>query len=433
MTRLTLLLVLLLSLPAAAQTQAQTNSTPAITEHAPITAYTLPPDKLKQSEALYRLGHKFEIISPLYSWAVLLAILSWGIGRRYRNWAERVSCWRFVQVFIFVPLLLATTSLASLPLSIYGHHIGLQYGLSVQKWGSWFADYGKARILTIAIYIVALWLLQTMIRWSPRRWWFYFWLVILPVIVFLVFIQPIFVDPLFNKFEPLEAKNPKLVEEIEKVTQRGGLNIPRSRMYEMKASEKVTTPNAYVTGFGASNRVVVWDTTIQKMPLPETLAVFGHEMGHYVLHHIIKGMIAGAIGLLIALYILFHLSNWAFRRFGPRWQIRKLHDWAAMPMILLLAGIMGFFAQPISNTVSRYIEHQADVYGLEVTRGINANSQQVAANSFQILGELSLDYPYPNKLEVLWYWDHPPIADRLRFALEYDPWSKGEKPKYVTQ
>jgi Zn-dependent protease with chaperone function len=92
---------------------------------------------------------------------------------------------------------------------------------------------------------------------------------------------------------------------------------------------------------------------------------------------------------------------------------------------------MGFFAEPISNTISRYIEHQADIYGLEVTHGINTDSQQVAANSFQILGELSLDYPYPNRLEVIWYWDHPPIFDRLRFALEYDPWSKGQNPQYV--
>jgi STE24 endopeptidase len=146
---------------------------------------------------------------------------------------------------------------------------------------------------------------------------------------------------------------------------------------------------------------------------------------------VLYGLVAGTLGLLVGLYIMFHLSRWAFVRFGPRWRIRNLHDWAAVPMILLLAGIMGFFAEPVGNTVSRYIEHQADIYGLEVTHGINPNSQQVAANSFQKLGELSLDYPWPSRLEVIWYWDHPPISDRLRFALEYDPWSKGEKPKYL--
>ena len=256
-------------------------------------------------------------------------------------------------------------------------------------------------------------------------------LIIVPIIVFFSFVWPWVIDPLFNKFEPLEARNPKLVQAIEKVAERGGLIIPPSRMYEMKASEKVTTLNAYVTGFGASKRVVVWDTTIAKLTTPETLSVFGHEMGHYVLHHIIYGLVGACIGVLITLYIIFHLSRWMLKRFSPRWQIRELHDWAAVPMILLLYGALAFFGQPIANSVSRYMEHQADIYGLEVTHGINADSQEVGAHSFQLLGELSLDYPYPNRLAVFWYWTHPTIADRVRFAHDYDPWGNGKKPKYV--
>lgn len=393
--------------------------------------YSLPPDKLRQSEALYKLDMRFAVLGTLYGWLILLAILRGGIAARYRDWAESVSCYRIVQAFIFVPLLLITLSVAALPLSIYGHHISLQYGLSIQKWGSWFADYGKGEVLNIAVLSLILWLFQTILRKSPRRWWFYSWLALVPILVFFVFIAPIFIDPLFNKFEPLEAKNPELVEAIEKVTQRGGLNIPSSRMYEMKASEKVTTLNAYVTGFGASKRVVVWDTTIQKMTTPEILFVFGHEMGHYVLNHIIYGLMAACIGILIALYILFRLSGWMLKSFGERWRIRNLRDWAVMPAFLLLGGVLTFFAEPVGNAVSRSIEHQADVYGLEVTHGIIPNPQETAAHSFQVLGELSLDYPYPSRLAVFWYWNHPPIADRMRFAQEYDPWSKGESPEYV--
>jgi len=429
--RIILIAALLLCVPAPGQSVPEQKSNEQAVATKPIIEYTLPPDKLEKAEALYKLRLKFEFITPLYSWLVLVAVLSWGIAGRYRDWAESVSRSRLVQVFIFVPLLLITLSLASLPFSIYGHHIGLRYGLSVQKWGSWFADYGKGRAINIGIYIVALLLLEITIRWSPRRWWFYFWLEMVPVILFFAFIAPIFIDPLFNKFEPLETKNPELVAEIQKVTQRGGLEIPPSRMYEMKASEKVTTLNAYVTGFGASKRVVVWDTTIQKMTIRETLFVFGHEMGHYVLHHVIYGLVAGCLGLLITLYIIFHLSGWMLNRFGLRWKIRGLDDWAAVPMFFLLGGVLFFFSQPLANGVSRYIEHQADIYALEVTHGINPNPQEVAAHSFQVLGELDLDYPYPSRLEVFWYENHPSIGDRLRFAQEYDPWSKGESPKYV--
>ncbi|HLJ30014.1 MAG TPA: M48 family metallopeptidase [Candidatus Angelobacter sp.] len=424
MTRTILVLLFLLCLPAGGQNApTPTTEQPAVSGRQ-TTAYTLPPDKLRQSEALYKLDQKFLIFGTLYSWLVLVVVLYSGLGARYRDWAESVSCWRYIQAAIFVPLLFLTLALAELPLRIYGHHIGLQYGLSVQGWGSWLADYGKGELLSIALFAIVLWIMQTVIRWSPGRWWFYSWLASLPIIIFLIYIAPLVIDPLFNKFEPLENTNPKLVEAIEKVAQRAGAMIPRNRIYEMKASSKVTTLNAYVTGFGATGRVVIWDTTIQKTTLPETLFVVGHEMGHYVLHHILKGLVATAVGLLIGLYILFHLSRWALRRFGPRWRIRALQDWAAFPMILLLAGIMGFFAEPLGNAVSRHLEHQADVYGLEVTHGINPNSQEDAAHAFQVLGELSLDYPYPNRLEVLWYWDHPPISDRVRFAHEYDPWAK---------
>lgn len=424
-------LLCLACLPAHAQTapERKTGQTEAAEEK--IVAYTLPPDKMEKAEALYKLGHKFEIIGPLYSWLVLLAVLSWGIGARYRDWAEALSSKRPTRLLIFVALFLITLALVGLPLQMYGHHIGLKYGLSVQSWGSWFADYGKGRGINFVIVSGLLWFLLTTIRKSPQRWWFYFWLELLPLLVIGVFLWPLLIDPLFNKFEPLENTNPELVEAIEKVAQRGGLTIPRDRIFEMKASEKVTIPNAYVTGLGASKRVVVEDTTIQKMSTPETLFVFGHEMGHYVLNHILYGMIAGAIGLLAALYILFHLSRWVFSRFGLRWRIPALHDLAAVPMFFLLYGILLFFSQPLANAFSRNIEHQADIYGLEVTHGINANSQQVAAHSFQVLGELSLDYPHPNRFEVFWYGTHPPIADRLRFALEYDPWDNGGSPKYV--
>jgi len=176
---------------------------------------------------------------------------------------------------------------------------------------------------------------------------------------------------------------------------------------------------------------VVWDTTIQKATTPETLFVFGHEMGHYVLNHVMIGLGAAAIGIFIGLYLLYRLSGWFLRRWGQRWHIRELGDWAALPMIFLIFSILGFFAQPISAGVSRVLEHNADVYGLEVTHGINANSQEAAARAFQVLGELSLVYPYPNRFLVFWYWDHPTIADRVRFAHQYDPWDNGQQPKYV--
>jgi Zn-dependent protease with chaperone function len=415
--------------PAPASTPATAASpTPAAT---PTTVYTLPPDKLEKSKALYDVRVKMRLVGTVWSFVVLLAILYLGIAAKYRDWAERASKYSFLQALIMVPLLLLTIDLLGLPLDAYSQSISRQYGLSVQGWGSWFWDQAKGEMIGLILGTILLWLMILIIRKSPRRWWFYFWLIALPILGFVIVISPVVIDPLFNKFEPLDKNNPQLVEAIQKVTRRGGLDIPRERMFLMKASEKVTTLNAYVTGFGPSKRVVVWDTTIQKTTTPETLFVFGHEMGHYVLNHVVIGLTVGAIGLLIGLYLLYRLSGWFLRRFGQRWKIRELGDWAALPMIFLVFGILGFFATPLGSTFSRRLEHNADIYGLEVTHGINPNSQEAGAHAFQVLGEISLSYPYPNNLLVLWYADHPPIPDRVRFAHEYDPWSKGEPPRYV--
>ena len=141
----------------------------------------------------------------------------------------------------------------------------------MQGWGSWFGDVAKGQAgLADHSYVRNLGH-HNLIRKSPRRWWFYTWLVAVPFVIFLIFLAPLVIDPLFNKFEPLDKSNPQLVDAIEQVTKRGGLEIPRDRMFLMKASEKVTTLNAYVTGFGPSKRVVVWDTTIKNASTPETL------------------------------------------------------------------------------------------------------------------------------------------------------------------
>lgn len=409
------------SSPAAAQANPATQTT----------QYTLPPDKLAKSKALYDLRGKLRIIDTVYSLLVLLALLALGIAAKYRDWAEHVSKYRFVQALIFVPLLLLTLTVLGLPLDAYQQKISLQYGLSVQGWGSWFGDVLKGQLVSLIILTPVIWLFVTLIRWSPRWWWFFAWLITVPLVIFLIFLSPIVIDPLFNKFEPLDKSNPQLVDALEQVTKRGGLEIPRDRMFLMKASEKVTTLNAYVTGFGPSKRVVVWDTTIKNANTPETMFVFGHEMGHYVLNHIVIGIAATAVGLFIGFYVLYLIANWALPRFQQRWHMRELSDWAAVPMLLLIFSILSLVSQPIGSTFSRHLEHNADVYGLEVTHGINPNSQEAAAHAFQVLGELSLSYPSPSDFYVFWYADHPPIRDRVPFAHNYDPWSKGEQPKYV--
>jgi Zn-dependent protease with chaperone function len=111
--------------------------------------------------------------------------------------------------------------------------------------------------------------------------------------------------------------------------------------------------------------------------------------------------------------------------------VRGLDDWASLPALLLLISVFSFLANPMINAMSRHYEHQADQYGLEVTHGLTPDSGQVAAQAFQVLGDVDLADPTPSRLQVFLFYSHPPIADRIHFCLTYDPWSKGEQPKFV--
>ena len=425
-----------LSAPQPSQPQSSTSEASAPlalpqSSEKKVTAYTLPPDLYRKARDLGRFHARFAWIDFFYGIFVLWVILYWRFGPQFRDWAESVSRNRFLQAALFAPLLLLTMAILGLPSDIYENSVERKYGLSIQSWDSWFWDWTKGQFLGILLGIILVSILYAVIRSSPRRWWFYFWLVSLPIIVILVFIQPLIVDPLFHKFEPLEQKDPALTASLETMEQRAGVNIPPARMFWMGAGEKTTELNAYVTGIGASKRIVVWDTTIAKMTTPQIVLVAGHETGHYVLNHIWKGLLFAAVFFFVLFYLGFRSIGWLLRRFGAAWGIRGVDDWASLPALLLLLSIYSFIANPVQSAVSRHFEHQADQYGLEVTHGLIPESSQVAAQAFQILGEVDLSDPTPSPITVFMFYSHPTIPDRIRFSLTYDPWDKGEQPEFV--
>jgi Zn-dependent protease with chaperone function len=396
-----------------------------------VTAYTLPPDLYKKARDRAQIHFRLALIGFVYGLFVLWVILHWKLGAKYRDWAERASAKRFLQALVFSPLLVLTIAVFTLPLDVYSEMIEKRFGISVQAWGSWTWDWIKAQLISLVIFTILIWILYIVIRRSPRRWWFYFWLISIPILLFVFFISPWVIAPLFNKFEPLQQKDPALTAALEQMVQRAGEHIPPERMFWMGAAEKTTALDAYVTGFGASKRIVIFDTTIDKMNTPQIVFVTGHEMAHYVLYHVPQLLAFFALLLLFFFYVGYRLIGWVLARWGAGWAIRGVDDWASLPALLLLLSVLLFLANPLASAFSRRLEHQADQYGLEVTHGLTPDSGQVAAQGFQILGEVDLADPDPNPVEVFLYYSHPSIPDRIQFALTYDPWSKGGQGEFV--
>jgi STE24 endopeptidase len=368
--------------------------------HSNIPDYTLPPAALERSRQLSRTRMTLHFGEEAWLIASLFLLLELGIAARLRDAAHRLTTRRWLQGIAFLFFFLLATTLLALPLDIYAEHMARANGLSIQSWPSWAADQAKAFALTWIIGAPLILLLFAIIRKAPQRAWLIAWTLSIPLVLAGVFALP-YVGVLFDHFEPLTLHHADLVSQLEQVVARGHMNIPPERMFLMQASAKVTTMNAYVTGFGTSKRVVVWDTSITHGTPNEVLFIFAHESGHYVI-----------------------------RRHGPRWRITSQQDFAALAVLSLIFAVMTTAFEPIQSAVSRHDEHAADVYGQEAINGLVPDPQATAQSAFDALGRSDFSDPNPNRLYEFWAFDHPSIPRRAAFAHAYNPWAPGLHPKY---
>ena len=392
---------------------------------------SLPSEKREKAIELSRIRNTLEIIESLVSLVLIWLFLASRAAAFLECRAIHVSRRRWVQGLVFFAALIVLSSLAGLPFDMIGHHYSRAFGISVEGWGPWFLDLGKALGLSIVIGAPILLLFNWIVKRWPKRYWFGAWLVTVPLMLLSVFGSP-FLEPIFDKFEPLAKEHAGLVADLEKLVARTGTKIPPERMFLMKASEKTNGLNAYVSGMGATKRIVVWDTTAGRIPDDEIMFIFGHESGHYVLNHIPKQVSLSVVGLFFVLWTCAGFAGWLARRFGSAWGLQT-QDSSAAPLasrtgfvvLIFAVSIAGFVLQPVINTVSRHYEHEADVYGQEAVHGLVADPRKTAVAAFNALGEAWLDDPNPSPFIEFWEYNHPSVKTRANFAAQYDPWKDG--------
>jgi STE24 endopeptidase len=398
----------------------------------PPTTYTLTPERRAKAIAYSRSLYILYFLGTLLSIAVYLLLWRARIALTFREWARKVSWRLFVQCLIFVPLFVAAAALLKLPFNFYsGYVLEHRFGLSTQGLASWFGDWGKGLGILAAIRFILAWVFYAVVRRSPRRWWFYFWLASIPLVLGYILIEPFAIAPLFYKFTPLEKTQPALVVRIEAMLKHAGLSIPPERILEMDASSRTKEVDAYVTGLGASKRVVVWDTTLKTMGSDELLLVLGHETGHYALYHIPKEFALDEAVALLLFYLGFLVLNRLVERVGPLGGVEGVGDIASLPLVLTVLTLLVFLSDPAVNGISRYFEHQADQFGLEVAYGVVPNPNASEVHSLQVLGDVDLADPDPSPFIKFWLYTHPPLDDRIRFAASYKPWAEGKPMKLL--
>ena len=357
-------------------------------------------------------------------WGLLVpgVILFTGFSAKLRAIAQRIGRkWYFTVVIYFV-LFVLITFVIGLPLSYYaGFARPHDYGLSNQTFGKWFGDELKGLMVGVIMGALLLWIPYWLVKKSPRRWWLWTSLLAIPLAAFFLLIAPVVIDPLFNKFGPMKDK----VLETKILDLAGRAGIEGARVFEVDKSTDTNTVNAYVTGFGGSKRIVLWDTTIAKLAPEELLFVMAHEMGHYVLGHVARSILFFAALILATLYAAYRLQAGLIARYRDRFGFSELGDIASLPLVMLLIGVLSFVVTPVAAGYSRWQEHEADRFGLEITRDNHA-----AASAFVKLQQENLGVPRRGLLYKLWRADHPLLGERIDFCNAYRPWESGQPSRY---
>ncbi len=239
--------------------------------------------------------------------------------------------------------------------------------------------------------------------------------------VFVMFLEPIWVAPLFNRFGPMKDK--QLEGRILALAHQAG--IEGGRVFEVDKSVDTKMVNAYVTGLWGSKRIVLWDTLLARLDSRQVQFVMAHEMGHYVLHHVWLGILLGFVGILAGLYLVDRLSGMMLARWKGRFGFDQLGDIASLPLVALIFQLVFLAMMPVGLMCSRWMEHEADRFALELTRDNHA-----AATAFVRLEEENLANPRPGPLYVLWRGSHPSLGERIEFANGYRPWEHGQPLRY---
>ena len=370
---------------------------------------SVPAEKRARSDAYFEGGYWLLLWDFLATMVAMWILLRWRWSVGMRDLAERLTRFKALQAGLYWVQFIVVASVITFPLTVYeGYFREHQYGLSNQTFGQWMRDQAVGLAVGIVLGAILLALLFGAVRRLGKSWWVWGSVLSVIFIAFVALIAPVFIFPLFNKYTKLE--DPRYKVPILSLARANG--IPATEVYEFDASRQSDRVSANVSGFAGTTRISLNDNLLKRCSLPGIEATMGHEMGHYVLNHVFKGLVLNGLVLVI----MFALLDWGLAaglaRWGATWGIRGITDLAVVPLAVMLLTILSFLLTPVNNTITRTMEYEADMYG------INASQQPDGeAEVDLLLGEYrKLD---PGPIEEFIFFDHPSGRTRITAAMRW--------------
>ncbi|HET6178728.1 MAG TPA: M48 family metallopeptidase [Candidatus Sulfotelmatobacter sp.] len=375
----------------------------------------MPPAQRARSNAYFEGGYWLLLWDFLSTAFVMWLLLHFRWSARMRNLAERIVRFRPLQTALFWIQFIIVTAVLTFPVTVYeGYFREHKYGLLNQTFGPWLRDQFVTLVVVLLLGALPVVLLFWLARALENNWWV--WGAALTILfnAFVSLIAPVYISPLFNTYKTLEDAHVR--DPILSMARANG--IPATNVYEFDASLQSNRVSANVSGFAGTLRISLNDNLLKRCTLPEIETTMGHEMGHYVLNHEYKGLVMNGVVIVIAFAFLHWGINAALARWGEKWDVRAITDVAVLPVAVIVFSIYFLVMTPVTNTITRTMEFEADMYGLNA-----AQQPDGEANVDMLLGEYrKLD---PSPLEEFIFFDHPSGRTRITAAMRW----KAEHPE----
>ncbi len=359
-----------------------------------------------------RLHRWLGLADAFIGFALLVVLLLTGWTGKLRDWSYLgAGQYYFLAVFLYVLMFSLIMKVLSAPFDYIGYRLEREYHLSNQKMGAWLWDDAKGWLVGLVLGTLFVEILYGIIRIAPQRWWIIAWAVFVGLFLLMAQLAPVVLLPLFYKFQPLE--NDRLRDRLTRLGQRAGTQV--RGVYEWKLSEKSKKANAALTGMGATRRIILSDTLLQNYSDDEIEAVLAHELGHHVHRHILKGIFMQVVITFFGFWLTNQVLRYAIEK--KNWfpvLDQRLYDFANLPLIILVATVLGFLLAPALNAISRRHEREADRYAWE-----NIPHIEPFVSSMQKLADQNLAERAPSRVVEVLFHSHPSIGKRVTAAEEW--------------
>ncbi|HSY93870.1 MAG TPA: M48 family metallopeptidase [Candidatus Binatus sp.] len=405
------------SAPSAIPSTPVAAPAPAFNINAAVESYLakMPPAQRARSNSYFEGGYWLLLWDFFTTVVAMSLLLRFRWSARMRGLAERITRFRPLQTALYWIQFIVVTAVLTFPMTVYESYFREhKYDLLNQTFGPWMRDQLVGLAVSVVLGAILVVPLFGLVRRMGKSAWVWGAVLMIVFFAFVSLIAPVYIAPLFNKYKTLEDS--RIKDPILSMARANG--IPATNVYEFDASQQSNRVSANVSGFASTLRISLNDNLIKRCTLPEIETTMGHEMGHYVLNHAYKGLVMIGVVIVIGFAFLNWGINFALARWGEKWGVRGITDVAVLPLAVIVFSIYFLLMTPVTNSITRTMEFEADMYGLNAARQPDGE-----ANVDMLLGEYrKLD---PSPLEEFIFFDHPSGRTRITAAMRW----KGEHPE----